>query len=102
MKGHQNVAIPSLPRASRCFGCRHIDPGSAWLVESHCGALSDCNRHTWSAGGKAYQPMVVERIILKHYDHWLQTRPIFVTASRTGTTQIIAVVFQEHIGIGDG
>ena len=66
MKGYANVAIPSLPRAGRCFSCRHIDPDSTRFVESHCGGLPDCNRHTWSGGGKTHRPMVVERMILKH------------------------------------
>jgi hypothetical protein len=26
MKGHANVTIPALPRASCCFSCRDIDP----------------------------------------------------------------------------
>jgi len=66
MKGYANVTIPSLPRAGRCFSCRHIDPDSTRFVESHCGGLPDCNRHTWSGGGKTHRPMVVERMILKH------------------------------------
>ncbi len=60
-----NVAIPSLPRTSRCFSCRDIDPDSTRFIECHCGGLSDCNRHTWSDWSKARQPMVVERMSLK-------------------------------------
>ena len=55
----------TLPRASRCFSCRDIDPDSIQFVESHCGDLSDSKRHTWSDGSKAHWPMVVERMILK-------------------------------------
>jgi hypothetical protein len=39
-----------------------IQPGLLSLI---CGDLPDCNRHTWSGGGKAHRPMVVERMILK-------------------------------------
>ena len=65
MKKYTNFIIPSLPRASRCFSCRDIDPDSTQFVESHCGDLSDSNRHTWSDGSKAHWPMVVDRMILK-------------------------------------
>ena len=65
MKGYANVAISALPRAGHCFSCRDIDPDSTRFVESHCGDLSDCNRHIGSVGGKAHQPMVVEGMILK-------------------------------------
>jgi len=76
MKGYTNVIIPSLPWSSRCFSCRDIDPDSTRFIECHCGGLSDCNRHTWSDGGKARQPMVVERMILKRSSIGpLQIRP---------------------------
>ena len=76
MKGYANVTIPSLPRSSRCFSCRDIDPDSTRFVEYHCGDLPDCNRLTWPDGGKAHRPMVVERMILKRSSiGQLQIRP---------------------------
>jgi len=82
--------------ARRCFGCRDIDPDSTRLVESHCSALSDCNRHTRSVGGKAHQPMVVERTILKRYDRWLQPGQCYWTASRT-----VMFILREKVNLRD-
>ena len=63
MKGYANVIIPTLPRAGRCFSCRVTDPDSTRFVESHCGGLPDCNRHTWSDGDEARRPMVETMIL---------------------------------------
>jgi len=46
-------AIPTIPRASRCFNRRDIDIDSTRPLEPYCGGLPDCYRHTGSDGGAA-------------------------------------------------
>jgi len=86
MKGYANGAILSLPGAGHFIDCRAVDPDSTRFVESDCGDLSDCNRRSWSDGGKAFRAMVVEIIILKRSSiGQLQIRPrIFCSLNGAG------------------
>jgi hypothetical protein len=46
-------AIPTIPRAGRCFNCRDLDIDSTRPAEYYCRGLSDRHRHTGSDGGAA-------------------------------------------------
>jgi hypothetical protein len=77
MNKRRKHAIPTIPRASRCFSRRDIDLDSTQPAEHYRGSLPDCYRHTGPDGGAALG--VVGPIILSLHTKKLGSKQQFWT-----------------------